>query len=125
MSHFITKCMINTLPTMTILQKQGHATTNLLPHCGVSLKNIKHMYQCTHEGSRSRWKALVDTLQNLLEARNTDPEIAIFFAKVIFYIAVEINELPQFPKLTLHSYILSIGWTSLLLVIIPTSLART
>ena len=37
MAHFITKFLSNTLPTMTILQQQGHASTNLCPSCGVIL----------------------------------------------------------------------------------------
>ena len=53
-SNFITKCMSSTLSTMTILQWQRHASTNLCQWCGLVLEMIHHMYQCTHEGSRDR-----------------------------------------------------------------------
>ena len=44
MVHFIAKCMSNTSPIITLLQQRLHATTNLLPHCGLSLDKIQHMY---------------------------------------------------------------------------------
>ena len=62
MAHFIPKCMSNTLPNMTIIHRQGHATINLCPRCGVNPEMIQHLYQCTHKGNRDRWTVLVDTL---------------------------------------------------------------
>ena len=62
MAHFIMKCMSNTLPTMTILQQQGHATTNLCPCCDVTLDMIQKLHQYTHKGSRGKYTAFVDAL---------------------------------------------------------------
>ena len=125
MAQFIMKYMSNTLPDMTILQQLGHATTNLFPCYGLDPETIQHMYQCTHGGRRGRWTALLDTLQKQLEARNTDPDIAIILVNTLLYIAGERNDLPQYPNLTLHSEIFRIGWPLIVLGFIPTSLART
>ena len=124
-AHSITKFMSNTLPTMTIKQLRGHATTNLCPRCGVTTNTIEHMFQCTHTGSYGRWTVSVDALRKWLEDRNTDPYIVILLANALLYIAGEINDLPQFPNLALHSDILGIGWSFIILGIIPTSLAHT
>ena len=125
MSHFIKKCMSNTLPTMPILQRQGNATTNLCPCCGVTPEIIKHIYQFTHEGSHNTWTALVDALRKYLEARNTDPDNAVLVAGALLYITGERNYLPQCPILNLHSDILQIFLSSIILGIIPTSLVLT
>ena len=93
MEHFIVKCMSNTLPTIIILQQKGQATTNLFPRCEETPKTIQHLYQCTHEGSCSQWKALVDALWKWIEAQNTDPDIVILLADALLYIAVERNDL--------------------------------
>ena len=79
----------------------------------------------THEGSRGRWTASVDALWKWLEAWNTDPDIAILLADTLLYVTGERNNLPKFPNLTLHSDILCIRWSSIILGIITTSLART
>ena len=86
---------------------------------------IQHLYQCTHEVIHGIWTALVDTFREWLEASNTEPDIAIILAGTILYIAEEINDLLQCTHITLHSDILHIGWPSIILGIIPTSLART
>ena len=83
------------------------------------------MYQCTHGGNRGIWTASVYALQKWLEAWNTDPDIIILLASTIFYISGERNNLTQFPNLTLHSDILQIGWLSIILGFIPTSLVHT
>ena len=77
---------------------------------------IQHLYQCTHYGMHIRWTALVHALRKCLKAQNTD---------VLLYISGKINVLPQFSNIALHSDILRIGWLSMILGIIPTSLART
>ena len=110
---------------MTILQQQGHATTNLCPCCGVTPETIQHIYQCTREGSRYRRTASVNALRKWLKACNMDPDIVILLDGALLYIAGEINDLPQYPNLTLHLDILHIGWLSIILGIILTSLART
>ena len=125
MAQFITKCTSNNLPTMTILQQQGNATTNLCPCCGVTPETIQHIYQCTREGSRYRRTASVNALRKWLKACNMDPDIVILLDGALLYIAGEINDLPQYPNLTLHLDILHIGWSSIILGIIPKSLART
>ena len=63
MSHFITNCTSNALPNMNILQRQGHATTNLCTCCGVTPERIQHVHQCNHGGNHDRWKASVDALR--------------------------------------------------------------
>ena len=68
---------------------------------------------------------MVDALRKWIEAQNTDPDIEILLADKRLYIAGERNDLPQCPNLTLNSYILRIGWSSIILGIIPTSLERT
>ena len=60
-----------------------------------------------------------------LEDCNTDTDIAILLAGALLYIAGERNDLPKCKNLTLHSGILSIGWSSIILGILPTSLAYT
>ena len=125
MAHFFTKCMSNTLPTMTILQLQVHATTNLLPRCGITPETIKHLYQCSHKGSRGRWAELVDALQKFLEDQNADSDIATLLSNALLYIAGEINDLTKCTNITLHSDILRIVWSSILLGVIPTSLEHT
>ena len=125
MSHFIMKCMSNTLSTMTILQQWGYASTNLYQRCGTVLETMHHMYQCIHEGSRGRWTASVEVLRKWLETRNIDPKISALFVDALLYIAGEVNFLPQCPKLALHSEILRIGWPSIILGLIPKSFACT
>ena len=125
MAHFIIKCMSNNLSTMTLLQRQVHKTTNLFPRYGLAPETIQHMYQCTHKRSCRRWTASVDELWKWIESRNMDPDIAIISAGVLLYISGEINDLPQCPNLTLHSDILRIGCPSIILGLIPKSLART
>ena len=125
MVKFITKCMSNTLSTMAILQRRGHAKTNLWPRYGLDPKTIQHLYQCTHEGRSGIWTASVDTLSKWLEAWNTDSEIAIILVDTLLCISRERNDLPQCPNLTLHSDILRIGWLSIILGFIPTSLTHT
>ena len=107
MSHLIKKCMSNSLPTMKILQRQVHAITNLCPRCVLAHETIHHLYQWTHNVNRGRWTASVDTLHKWLEARNTDPDIAIHF------------------YITLHSEVLRIAWPSIILGLIPTYLTGT
>ena len=97
MEHFIKKYMSYTLPTMKVLQRQGHATTNVFPRCGVNLEKILHLYQFTHKGSHGIRTSSIDVFQKWLEARNTDPYIAIVLADALLYIAGEINDLPQCP----------------------------
>ena len=63
---------------MTILQQQGHASSNICPLCGMIPETIQHMHQCTHEGSCVGRTASVDAFQKWLETRNTDPDIMIF-----------------------------------------------
>ena len=106
MAHFITKCISNTLSTMTFIQRQGHATTNLFPRYDITLVIIQHLYQCTHKGIRDRWTNSVDTLRKWLEAQNTDPYIAVLLDKSLLYIVGERNDLTQWPSLTVHSDIL-------------------
>ena len=126
MAHFITKFMSNTFPTMTILHRRLHATTNLCPWCGLSPDTIQHMYQCIHKGSRWRWTVPVDALLKWIKDQNMDPEIAILLAGTLLYIVGERSYLTQCMNLTLHSYILHIGgWLSIILGIILTSLAFT
>ena len=117
--------MSNTLYTMTIIQLQGHASTNLLSCCDKSPETIHCLYQCTQEGSCGRWTALVDTFQKFLDKQNKDTNISTFFVNARLYIVGELNGLPQFPNLTLHSEILHIGWSSIALGFIPKSLACT
>ena len=117
--------MSNTLPTMTIIYRRGHATTNLCPRFGVTPETIHHLYQCTYKGSSDIWTALVDALCKSLKARNTEPDIVIVSADALLYTLWERNNLPQCPNLTLHSKIFRIGWLSILWGIIPTFLART
>ena len=69
--------------------------------------------------------ALVDALHKWIEDWNTDPDITILLADALLYIVGEKNDLFQCPNLTLHSDILRIGWPSILLSIIYTSLTRT
>ena len=123
--HLITKYMSNTLPTMKILQRRGHATANLCPRCRVTPETIQHVYQCTHKLSRGRWIVSVDALRKWNEARNTNPDIVILLAKKRLYIVGERNDLPQCLNLTLNSDILYIVWLSIILGVIPTSLVRT
>ena len=78
MSHFITKCMSNTLSTRKILQRRGHASNNLYPGCGISPVTIQNMYQCTYEGSCVICIVTVYALRKWLEKQNMDPEILIF-----------------------------------------------
>ena len=66
MAHFITKCMSNTLSTVTILQRRGHVATNLWPRCVLSKEKIQHLYQYTHEGIHGRWTVSVDALRKWL-----------------------------------------------------------
>ena len=87
---------------MTILQRQGHVTTNLCPCYGVTTETIQHLYQCTHKGSRGRWTASVEALRKWIEAWNTDPYIAIILADTLLYIVGEINDPTQCRNLTLH-----------------------
>ena len=42
MAQIITKYTSNTQPTMSILQRQGHATNNLCLRCGVTPETIQH-----------------------------------------------------------------------------------
>ena len=83
------------------------------------------MYQCTHKVSRGRWTALVDAFQKWLEKRKTVLNISTFFLNVLLYLVGEVNDLPQFPNLTIHSDILHIGWPSIILGFITKSLACT
>ena len=110
---------------MTILHWQGHTTTNICMSCSLSPDMIQHIYQCNHEGSRSRWTASADALRKFLGAWNTDPYISILLVDSILYIVGKINYLPQFTNINIHSGILRIVWPSKILGFIPTSLART
>ena len=125
MSHFITKCMSNTLTNMAILQLKGNKTTNLCPCCGVDTETTQHLCQCTHSGNRGIKTVSVDALRKCLEAWNMDPDITIILADTLLYIEGERNDVTQYPKLTLHSDILHTIWLSIILGIILTSLART
>ena len=125
MAQFITKIMSNTLPTMKILQKQVHTTTNLCPRFVITPETIQHIYQCIHKIIRNRWTLLVDALHKWIKVRNTDPDISILLADTLLYIVGKINDLPQCPNLILHPAILYIGWLSIILGIIPKSLALT
>ena len=125
MTHFITKLMSNILSIMMILQNWGHATTNLCPFCVLVPETIYNLYQCTQERIHGRWTASVDSLWKWLMARNTDPEITTHLVDTFLYIAEEIIDLLQFPNITLHSDILQIVCTSIILGFIPTSLVCT
>ena len=125
MSHFITKCMINPLPTMTILQWRVHASTNLCPLCGILPGKIHRICQCTHKVSRGRCTASVYIFWKWLETRNMDPDISTHFINVLIYIAGEGNDLPQCLNLNPHSNILHTVWTSITLRFILKSLALT
>ena len=54
-----------------------------------------------------------------------DPDITIILADTLLYIEGERNDVTQYPKLTLHSDILHTIWLSIILGIIPKSLALT
>ena len=124
-ANLITKCMRKTLSTITILQLQGHATTNICLCCGLVCERIQHMYLWTHKGSRGRWTSAVDALRKCLKDWNTVPDITIILVDALLYIAGERNDLPQRPSLTLQSDIHHIGWPSIILGFISTSLAHT
>ena len=83
------------------------------------------MYQCTHGGSRGRRTESVDALRKGIEAWNMDPDIEIILVDTLLYITGERHYLPHFTNITLHSDILCIGWMSIILIFIPTSLVRT
>ena len=125
MSHFITKCMSNTLYTMRILLRQRHASINLCPCCGMVPETIHHLYQRTHEGSSVRWTSSVETFWKWLETCNMDPEILTLFFDELLYITGEGNDLTQCTNLNLHSDTLLIVWTYIVLGFINKSLART
>ena len=57
--------------------------------------------------------------------RNTDPDILTLFVNALLYITGEENDLPQCPKLTIHSDILPIGWLYIILGFIPKYLTHT
>ena len=125
MEHLINKLMSNPLPTMTLLQRRGHLTTNIFPWCGVALETIQHMHQCINKRIRSRWTDLVDALRKWIETRNMDPDIAILLSETILYITGERNDLPQCTNINLHSVILCIVCPSITLCEITKCIART
>ena len=86
---------------------------------------ILHSYQCTHEGSRGICTAPADTLEKWLYMQNTDPDITTLFTNSLLYITGEVNDLPQFPNSALHFDIIRIIWPSIILDLIPNSLALT
>ena len=87
MSHFVTKCMSNTLSNMTILLQKIHSSTNLCPQCVVVPGEIYHIYQCTHNGSRGVCTASVYALRKWLETRKMDLDISTIFVNALLYIA--------------------------------------
>ena len=90
MSHFIIKCISNNLSNMTNIEVRGHASTNLCTCCGLVRERIQQMYQHSHEGSRGRWTASVDTLRKWLETRHADPDIATLLTNALLYISGEV-----------------------------------
>ena len=123
MSHFITKCMSNTLSTMIILQQWVHSSTKLCLCCGPVPETIHSKYQCTHEVSRGRCTASVDTFRKWLGKLNKDSNITTLFIDSLLYIAGEWNYPPQCTNLSLHYDIRCIGWPYILIGLIPRSFA--
>ena len=78
-----------------------------------------------HEGSRGIWTASVDAFQTWFETRNANPDMTTIFTDTLLYITGEVNDLPQFPNSALHFDIIRIIWPSIILDLIPNSLALT
>ena len=119
------KFMINTLSTMMIIQKLGHAYTNIWPRFGKSPETIKHLYQCMNDVSRGTWTASIDAFVEMDRESEHGPRHLYFFVNALLYIAREVNDLPQCPNLNIYYGILSIGWPYTILGFIPKYLALT
>ena len=63
----------NQLPTVQILHRRQHVTSDKCPFCKVAVEDVQHIFRCTHQARQEQWKERLQHLTQWLQEQSTEP----------------------------------------------------